>query len=60
MISTARYTEEDIAANEHLSRCRHCGGDIFYLKIFKEARAWWHEMIEDDFDHLAEPSVEGG
>lgn len=50
-----RLTPEDIAANPRLGRCKHCTGDIFYLKIFKGARTWWHENIETDYDHLAEP-----
>ena len=53
------YTAADIEANECLSRCQHCGGDIFYLKIFQEARTWWHEVLELDFEHKAEPIDRG-
>ena len=50
------YTDADIAgSNGRLSRCRHCGGDCFYLVIFKDARTWWHENIGLDFGHRAQP-----
>lgn len=50
------YTKEDIAgSNGRLARCKVCGGDCFHLVIFGDARSWWHEDVELDFRHRAEP-----
>ena len=55
MKSYPGYTTADLAANKRLSRCRHCGGDIFYMVVPREPQEWWHEAIEADSDHIPEP-----
>ena len=60
VVKIERYKDSEIAANSCLSRCRVCGNDCFYLKIFDESRRWWHESLELDWQHKAIPLGDGG